>query len=123
MPKQIRTGIFGTGATLSLSVAGGIKKLRTNNNLSQEELANELGITKSTISAYEKGIRTPSLEVMVDMSKCFNTSLDVIAGMSSDVRILNVDGLTNEQYNILNSLAKEFRKANNKAQPKKHLTK
>ena len=37
-----------------------IKRLRTQNNMTQDDLAPKLGITKSVISAYENDMRRPS---------------------------------------------------------------
>jgi len=37
-----------------------IKRLRTQNNMTQDDLAKKLGITKSVISAYENDMRRPS---------------------------------------------------------------
>ena len=39
-----------------------LKTLRINNNLTQSQLAGQLGLTKSVISAYETGLRMPSYD-------------------------------------------------------------
>ena len=38
-----------------------LKESRTNSNLTQEQLAEKLGIAKSTLSGYESGNREPSI--------------------------------------------------------------
>ncbi|MBM7835626.1 helix-turn-helix domain-containing protein [Clostridium sardiniense] len=53
-----------------------LKFLRKSNNLTQQELANKLNVTKQTISFYELGKREPSLGFIIDISKYFNCSID-----------------------------------------------
>jgi transcriptional regulator with XRE-family HTH domain len=57
-----------------------LKKLRTDRNMSQEELANVFNILKSSVSMYENNVRTPSLELAKDMAKYFNVSIDYMVG-------------------------------------------
>ena len=59
-----------------------IKMLRVNQHLTQADIANKIGVTKSAIAMYEKGEREPSLETIkkiaellnVDMNYLFNSS-------------------------------------------------
>ena len=55
-----------------------IKTLRQNNNLSQEEFSLLLHTTQSNLSKIEKGISTPSLDVLFEMRKNFKVSIDYI---------------------------------------------
>lgn len=62
-----------------------IKKLRREKDLTQQDLADALGITKSAISMYERGRRRPNFEVADAMADFFNVSIGYISG-SSDIR-------------------------------------
>ena len=42
-----------------------LKALRIQNNMTQAQLAQQLGLTKSVISAYETGLRMPSYDVLI----------------------------------------------------------
>ncbi len=42
-----------------------IKNIRIKRGLSQQQLGNLLGVTKVSICSYEKGIRTPTMEVFL----------------------------------------------------------
>ncbi len=53
-----------------------IKKIRIQNNLSQEDLGNILGVTQACIAKYEKGIIQISTSNLYKISKKFNISLD-----------------------------------------------
>ncbi|HIJ07096.1 helix-turn-helix transcriptional regulator [Methanocalculus sp.] len=55
-----------------------IKFHRTAHNLTQEELAIVLGVTRQTILAIEKGKYDPSLELAFKISRYFNVPVDEI---------------------------------------------
>ncbi len=55
-----------------------IKFHRTAHNLTQEELANALGVTRQTILAIEKGKYDPSLELAFKISRYFGVLVDEI---------------------------------------------
>lgn len=57
-----------------------IKLLREELNISQEELANKLGLSKGIISLYENEKRKPSFDILNKLSKIFNCSIDYIIG-------------------------------------------
>lgn len=58
------------------------KQLRKQRNLSQQDLANQLGYTKSRINMYERGEREPSYEVLEEIADYFNVDLDYLHGKS-----------------------------------------
>lgn len=53
-----------------------IYELRTQHNLSQGDLANELKVSRQSISKWENGNSTPDLEKIVKLAEIFNVSLD-----------------------------------------------
>ena len=53
-----------------------IYELRTQRNLSQGDLANELNVSRQSISKWENGNSTPDLEKIVKLAEIFNVSLD-----------------------------------------------
>lgn len=61
-----------------------LKKLRTEKGLSQARLAEELGVTTSTIGMYETGKRKPSHEALEAVADYFNVSLDYVDGRASE---------------------------------------
>lgn len=62
-----------------------IKTLRKEKGLTQQELADRLGTSKSAISMYEKGNRRPSFEIADALSDFFGVSIGYLSG-SSDQR-------------------------------------
>lgn len=61
-----------------------LKLLRTENNLSQEELARELGVAKGSLCNYENGKRTPDITFLETVSKYFAVSPDYLLGVSDN---------------------------------------
>ena len=60
-----------------------LRILRVRKRLTQEELASNLGMSKSTISMYENGKRQPvDLETLEQIADFFNVDLDYITGRS-----------------------------------------
>lgn len=60
-----------------------LAKLRRANNLTQRQLAAELGLSPSSIALYELGLRTPSLQTASKIAKYFNISLDDMSHLMS----------------------------------------
>lgn len=53
-----------------------IKENRINKNMSQDELADYLKVSRQSVSKWESGKNYPSLDVLVVMSDFFEVSLD-----------------------------------------------
>ena len=62
-----------------------IKETRKKLGLSQEKLANKIGVSKVTICWYENGDRVPSLENFLKLSDELNLSLDELTGREVNV--------------------------------------
>ncbi|MBK7128809.1 MAG: helix-turn-helix domain-containing protein [Crocinitomicaceae bacterium] len=57
-------------------IGDNLKLLRKRRGVSQEEIATELGLTRSTYSGYENGIAEPSIETLIKISAYYDMSLD-----------------------------------------------
>ena len=60
--------------------ASRIRQLRTDRKLSLDGLANELGINKSRIGMWENNGTVPRDDVLIQLSKYFNVSIDYLLG-------------------------------------------
>lgn len=63
-----------------------LKKLREERKLTQKELAEILGTSRSYYSKCEKGGRTVKFSMMIKLAKFYNVSIDYIAGLTYDKR-------------------------------------
>lgn len=61
-----------------------IKGLRAGRQLTQDELATELGLSRSAISMYERGEREPDFETLEDIADFFNVDMNYLTGWSED---------------------------------------
>ena len=55
-----------------------IRELRHSRNYTQEDLAQKLKISKSTIGMYEQDRRSPDLEILLKLAHIFNVSTDYL---------------------------------------------
>ena len=58
------------------TIGKNIRLLREYNNMSQQELADKLYITRQSISKWESGLVAPDLEKLLKMSELFNVNID-----------------------------------------------
>lgn len=73
-----------------------LRELRNERKLSQQALANILGISKSSINMYERGEREPGLDLVLKLSMIFNASADYLLGKSNDRVDDNLLDIVNE---------------------------
>lgn len=76
-----------------------LKYLRSRENLSQSELSEKLGLSKSTISMYEVGKREPDLETLELIADFFNVDMNFLLGK---------DGSENDTHYYFNEDAREL---------------
>jgi transcriptional regulator with XRE-family HTH domain len=88
-----------------------LKALRREKKLTQNQLADSLELVKSTISAYEKNTKYPSVEVLIRLCKYFNVSADYLLGLS-DTFEFELTELTDEQLDIVMSMITQFNRFN-----------
>lgn len=55
-----------------------LKQLRLENNITQKELADFLGVTPKAVSFYELNQREPSMDVVVKIAQKFNVPTDYL---------------------------------------------
>jgi len=60
-----------------------IRRLRVKSGLSQEEVADLMGIRQQTYSEYERGISHMHIEEFVSLARIFDVSVDFITGVSN----------------------------------------
>lgn len=63
-----------------MEIGNKIQELRKKENLSQEQLAEKIGVARQTISKWELGETSPDLKEAKELSKIFNVSLDELVG-------------------------------------------
>ena len=93
-----------------------LREPREKKRLSQQQLADWLGLTRSSISNYENNTQTPPADTLVRLADIYGVSVDYLLGVKNDrKRVLVIEGLTPSQEKALEILAEEFREANSKS--------
>lgn len=85
-----------------MNVADRIQSLRKINGLSQEELADKIGVSRQAVSKWESEQSLPDLEKIILLSECFDVTTDYLlrgieskpnaSGMKFDARVFAVTG-------------------------------
>lgn len=84
-------------------VAERIKYLREQKGMTQADLAKQLGITRSSVNAWEMGISVPSTQYIVELSNIFKVSTDYLLGVERSASI-SVAGLTEKDVRLVHGL-------------------
>lgn len=84
-------------------IADRIKALREQQNKTQSQLAKELGITRSSVNAWEMGISVPSTQYIVELAYIFNVSTDYLLGVDLTSSI-SVAGLSDKDVELIRSI-------------------
>lgn len=93
-----------------------LKELRTEFNISQQQLADVIGVSQQSINKYENHNVEPDIETLKAMANYFNVSIDYLVGYEKEtaesensaelLRIFNL--MTNEQQRIYIEQGKAF---------------
>ena len=88
------------------NLALNIKEFRKKNKLSQAELAEKLGVARTTIGYYERAEVEPNIYTLIQLSKLMNRSIDSLLGLNHSTE--NTNDLNNSDLSkkifILNKL-------------------
>ena len=91
-----------------------LKEARLRSGLSQKEVAENIGVAKSTYSLYESGNREPNVNTIKKIADCLNVSADTLLGLNDELTTLaaHFDG---KEYteDELNEIRNENKKAFN----------
>ncbi len=82
-----------------------IKKLRISFGYTQQELADKMQLSKSTIAMLENGSRLPSIDTLVKLSNIFNASTDYVLGNTT---MKNPKKYLENELSNLNLNSKEY---------------
>lgn len=70
-----------------------LKKLRIERGMTQTQLAQRIGVTKSTISGYELELRKPTYDILRKIAQLFGVTTDYLVG---NFDVGRIDGVLTE---------------------------
>lgn len=86
-----------------------LKKLRKDAGMSQEQLGNRIGVSKSTIGMYEQGQRMPQNDsILKELATLFSVSIDYLLGYTVTEKTaydLGIEKLSLKEFPMLGSIA------------------
>ena len=85
-----------------------LKKLRIQEGLTQQQLADKLRITKSVVSYYELSQRCPSPEVLTKLASIFHVTTDYLLGLECSETV-DLTGLDEEDIITVRRLVASLR--------------
>lgn len=92
-----------------MDFGGKLKELRRGQKLTQQQLAERIGVAKSVVSYYESGDRYPSYDVLVRIAHIFHTSTDYLLDISKE-NMIDVSGLSQEDVAVVRSVVEALRR-------------
>jgi transcriptional regulator with XRE-family HTH domain len=90
-----------------------LKELRKQAGLTQQQLGERVGVTKSVISFYELQERSPSPDVLVKLSRIFHVSTDYLLGIEKE-KTLDVSGLDEDDIKVVKLMIDTLRRKNSR---------
>ncbi len=72
---------------MKINLSENLKKIRKENNLSQEQLAEKLGVSRQSVSKWEAGQAYPEMDKVLQICKLFNLNMDEL--FNQDVKEIN----------------------------------
>ncbi|MCR5636155.1 MAG: helix-turn-helix domain-containing protein [Clostridiales bacterium] len=90
-----------------------LKELRKGQKMTQQQLADRLGVAKSVVSYYESGDRYPSFDVLVRIARIFHRTTDYLLGIERS-KIIDVSELTEEEIAVVTTVINALKNKNNK---------
>jgi transcriptional regulator with XRE-family HTH domain len=94
-----------------IMVAERIKNLREQANFTQAALTHKLGVTRSSVNAWEMGVSLPSTHYLKELASIFNVSADYLLGLDSSSTI-SVAGLSDVDVDMIYRLVLYIRLKN-----------
>lgn len=89
-----------------------LREVRKMNHLTQQELADKVGLTKTSISCYESGTRTPTLDTLIDLANELNVEVNYFLGteeymIASDDKHFGIN-LAKDEITLIRELRKHI---------------
>lgn len=83
-----------------INVGNIILRLRKEKNITQEQLANMVGISAGAVSKWETGCSTPDISLLAPIARALNTSIDTLLGFKLELPDDGVRKIKEELTNI-----------------------
>ena len=69
---------------MTIELGNRLAELRKQHGLSQEELADQLGVSRQAVSKWERGEASPDTDNLIELARIYGISLDELLGLKKD---------------------------------------
>lgn len=76
-----------------MEIGNQIRQLRQRRGITQEAMAQELGVTAQAVSKWERGVATPDISLLPDISAFFGVTIDELFALSDDTRMERIQNM------------------------------
>lgn len=84
---------------MALEIGKQIKALRIQKGITQEELANSIGISYQAVSKWENGVTMPDIQLLPSLSIYFGVTIDELFQLTEEAQLQRIDNmLENERF-------------------------
>ena len=74
-----------------MSIANNLRQLRLNSGMTQEQVAEMIGVTRQALSSYESGRTRPDIDMLLRLSEVYGTDIDgVVYGQNRALKSLRI---------------------------------
>lgn len=85
-----------------------LKTLRTENKMTQGQVATRIGVAVSAVSSYESGVRLPSYPVLIKLSRLFHVTTDYLLGVKSK-EMIDISDLSEDDRAVVKATISALR--------------
>ena len=85
-----------------------LRELRRRKKMTQAQVAKRLNLSKTAVSGYENNTKTPSVDVLIQLSILYGVTTDYLLGLDNR-EMLYVGELGGRQRELLEMLVSEMR--------------
>ena len=83
---------------MNIKTANRLCELRKKHNLSQEELAAKLGVSRQAISKWERSESSPDTDNLIELAKIYNMTLDDLLNGDDAIDLINENKDSNNEH-------------------------
>lgn len=76
---------------MNIEIGTRIKSLRLANSMTQDQLAQKLGLTAQAVSKWESGTNMPDIQILPDLAVIFGVSIDELFAMTDESRMERIE--------------------------------
>jgi len=85
-----------------------LKDLRTQKQIFQKQVANDLKIETNTYGSWERGNTEPPIDMLIALAKYFNVPVDYLIGNANEDSIIIIQNELSEDENYLIDLVRQL---------------